>query len=130
MTQPIADPAANAKVDVLTKAGHAAVKIVKDSAEAVTGSGHASTAAFKELAEAYQELATRNARNLTTAIQAISAVKTPAELFEVQQKLMKEVVEAAVGDSQKIAALTLAVFTAAFEPLKKQFETLQKTTLN
>lgn len=91
---------------------------------------HSSTAAFKELAEAYQELAARNARNLTSAIQALSSVKDPTELLEVQQKLVKEVVEAAVGDSQKIAALTVAVFTAAFEPLKKQFETLQKSTLS
>jgi hypothetical protein len=126
MTQPTAD----AKIDVLTKAGHTAAKIVKDSAETLTGAGHASTKAFKELAEAYQELAARNARNLTSAIQALSAVKSPAELIEIQQRMVKEVVEAAVSDSQKISSLTLAVFTAAFEPLKKQFDTLNKTTLN
>jgi hypothetical protein len=130
MTQATADPAANAKPDILTRAGHAGSKIVKDNADALTSAGHASTAAFKDLAEAYQELAVRNARNLTSAIQALTAVKNPAELLEIQQKLVKEVVEAAVSDSQKIAALTVAVFTAAFEPLKKQFEALQKTTPN
>jgi hypothetical protein len=124
MTQPTAE----AKTDVLTKAGHAAAKIVKDSAEAMTVASHASTTAFKELAEAYQELAARNARNLTSAIQALSAVKNPAQLLEIQQKMVKEAVEAAVSDSQKISALTIAVFTSAFEPIKKQFETLQKTT--
>ena len=129
MTQ-TTDPAVNTKTDILTKAGHSAAKIVKDSAEAFTGSSHASTAAFKELAEAYQELAARNTRTLTAAIQALTAVKNPAELLEVQQKMVKEVVEAAVSDSQKIAALTVAVFTAAFQPLKKQFEALQNTTTN
>lgn len=126
MTQTTAD----AKTDVLSKASHTAAKLVKDSAAAMTGASHASTAAFKELAEAYGELAARNARNLTTAIQALAAVKTPAELLEIQQKMVKEAVEAAVSDSQKISTLTIAVFTASFEPLKKQFETLQKTTLN
>jgi hypothetical protein len=130
MTQTTADPSASAKVDVLTKAAHAGPKMAKDGAEALSSAVHSSTAAFKELAEAYQELAARNARNLTSAIQALSSVKSPTELLEVQQKLVKEVVEAAVGDSQKIAALTVAVFTAAFEPLKKQFETLQKSTLS
>ena len=96
----------------------------------MTGATHASTAAFKELAEAYQELAARNARNLTLAIQALSAVKSPAELLEIHQRMVKEAVEAAVSDSQKISTLTIAVFTAAFEPLKKQFETLQKSTLS
>lgn len=126
MTQTTTD----AKTDLLTKAGHAAAKIVKDSAAAMTGASHTSTAAFKALAEAYQELAARNARNLSTAMQALASVKNPAELLEIQQRLVKEVVEAAVSDSQKISGLTFAVFTAAFEPLKKQLETLQKTTLN
>jgi hypothetical protein len=39
--------------------------------------------------------------------------------------LIKEGVEAAVGDSQRIAQLTTAVFTAAFEPVKKRIEAAQ-----
>jgi hypothetical protein len=35
-------------------------------------------------------------------------------------------VQAAVTDSQNIAHLTAAVFTAAFEPVKKQIEAMQK----
>jgi hypothetical protein len=34
-------------------------------------------------------------------------------------------VETAVGDSQRIAQLTTAVFTAAFEPVKKRIEAVQ-----
>jgi len=33
----------------------------------------------------------------------------------------------AVSDSQHIAQLTTAVFTAAFEPVKKQIEAVQKS---
>jgi phasin family protein len=87
----------------------------------------ASIAAVQELTKAYQELATKNVKNLTAAMQALAAVKSPTEFMELQQRLIKEGVEAAVSDSQHIAQLTTAVFTAAFEPVKKQIEALQKT---
>ena len=116
------------------------VKIAKTSAEAqaetgdasiaavaLTDSGNASRAAVQELAKAYQELASKNVKNLTAAMQALAAVKSPAEFIELQQRLIKEGVEAAVRDSQHIAQLTTAVFTAAFEPVKKQIEAVQKT---
>jgi hypothetical protein len=38
------------------------------------------------LTKAYQELAAKNAKNVMAAIQALSAVRTPAE-FELQQRL-------------------------------------------
>ena len=44
---------------------------------------------------------------------------------KLQQRLIKEGVETAVGDSQRIAQLTTAVFTAAFEPVKKRIEAVQ-----
>ena len=116
--------------DALTKSGHAAEKIVKGNGDALTDSGNASSAAFQKLIKAYQELATKNAKNLTAAIQAFSAVKNPAEFIELQQRLIMDGVEAAVSDSQQIAELTAAVFTAAFEPMKKQIEAVQKTAQN
>jgi phasin family protein len=88
----------------------------------LTKASHESGAAAQELAKAYQELAAKNLKNLTAAMQALSAVKSPTAFFELQQKLVKEGVEAAMKDSQHIAKLTAAVFTAAFEPVKHQIE--------
>ena len=105
-------------------------RIIEANTDALTKSGNASSAAFHELAAAYQELATKNAKNLTAAIQALSVVKNPAEFIELQQRLIKDGVEAAVRDSQRIAQLTAAVFTAAFEPVKKQIEAAQKPERN
>ena len=79
------------------------------------------------MTKAYQELATKNANNLSAALQAVAAVKSPTEFIELQQRLIKEGVEAAVSDSRRIAHLTKAVFTAAFEPTKKQIEAIQMT---
>jgi hypothetical protein len=87
----------------------------------------AASAAFQELTKAYQDLATKNAANLKSAIQALTAVKSPSEFIEVEQRLIKEGVQAAVSDSQNIAKLTAAVFTAAFEPVKQRIQSLQKT---
>ncbi len=98
----------------------------KVNVEALTQSGNATIAGFQELAKAYQALATKNAEKLTAAIQALSSVKNPNEFVELQQKLIRDAVEAAVADSKEIAGLTSSIFTAAFEPVKKQIETATK----
>ncbi len=116
-----------ANADALSKSAYTAEKIMKESTNTLTESGNGSAAAVQKLTKAYQELATRNVRNLTAAMEALSAVKSPAEFMELQQRLVKDSVEAAVNDSRQIAELTNAVFTAAFEPVKKQFEAAQKT---
>jgi phasin family protein len=96
--------------------------IGKASVDTLSQSSHASSNAMQDLTNAYQELAARNAKNVRDSLQAIAKVKTPAEFFSVQQSLLKDYLEAAVSDSKHIAELTAAVFTAAFEPVKKQFE--------
>jgi phasin family protein len=101
--------------------------MLRGQTEALTESGNASKTAVQELTKAYQDLATKNAKNLTAAIQRLSAAKNPVEFLELQQKLIREGVEAAVSDYRRIAQLTSAVFTAAFEPVKKQIEAAQKT---
>jgi phasin family protein len=128
MPKPTVEEIAKANADALTKSGKAAQDIITGNADALTESGNASSVAVQELTKAYQELAAKNAKNLTAAMQALSAVKSPAEFVELQQKLIKESVEAAVSDSRHIAQLTTAVFTAAFEPVKKQIEAVQRTT--
>jgi hypothetical protein len=105
-------------------------QVAKTSTDALTESGHASSAAFQELSKAYQEMAVRNATNLTVAMKELAGVKSPEEFIEIQQKLIKGGVQAAVTDSQNIAHLTAAVFTAAFEPVKKQIEAMQKPALH
>ena len=101
---------------------------MKDSSDTLAESGKGSAAAVRELMKAYQELAEKNVKNLTAAIEALAAVKSPSQFMELQQRLIKDSVDAAVNDSRHIAELTNAVFTAAFEPVKKQIEAAQKTT--
>ena len=128
MASPIVENITKTNADALTKSSRAEETIMKGGAEALTEKGNAARAAVQELTKAYQELATKNAKNLTAAIQALSALKSPTEFIELQQKLIKDGVEAAVADSRHIAELTTAaVFTAAVEPVKKQIEAVQKT---
>ena len=105
-------------------------QVAKTSTEALAESGHASSTAFQDLSKAYQEMAVRNANNLTVAMKELAGVKSPSEFIVIQQKLIKDGVQAAVTDSQNIAHLTAAVFTAAFEPVKKQIEAMQKPSLH
>ena len=113
--------------EALARSGEAANEMIKGNVDALTETGNASRAAVQELTKAYQELTTKNARNLTVAMHALAAVKSPTDFIELQQRLIKEGVETAVGDSQRIAQLTTAVFTAAFEPVKKRIEAVQNT---
>ena len=127
MANPTVDQTSKASADALSKSAEAAKKIMNDSSSTMTESAKGSAAAVSELTKAYQELAAKNVKNLTAAMEALAAVKSPAEFIELQQKLIKEGVEAAVSDGSHIAQLTNAVFTAAFEPVKKQIEAAQKT---
>ncbi len=144
MTKPIVEQIAKFNTDTLTKSGDAAEHIaetaaasvakstaaaertMKGNAEALTKSSSASSAALEQLTAAYQELATKNARNLTAAMRALTAVKNPAQFVELQQRLIKDGISAAVADSRHIAQLTSAVFTAAFQPMKNRIEAVQK----
>jgi phasin family protein len=127
MANPTGEQISKAGADALSKSAQAAEKMMKDSSSTLTESAKGSTAAVQDLTKAYQELAAKNAKNLTAAMEALAAVKSPTEFMELQQRLIKEGVEAAVRDSSHIAQLTNAVFTAAFEPVKKQIEAAQKT---
>ena len=109
MAKQPAEQIVEASAEALTQSSEAAEKIVKGNAEALTESGNASRAAIQELTKAYQELATKSAKNLTTAMQALAVVKSPAEFIELQQRLIRDGVQAAVSDSQHIAQLTTAV---------------------
>ena len=138
MAQQTGEQIAKASAEALTNTGQAEEKFMKGTADselgnasraavALTDSANASRAAAQELTKAYQELAAKNANNMSAAVQALVAVKSPTEFIELQQRLIKEGVEAAVRDSQHIAQLTTAVFTAAFEPVIKQIEAVQRT---
>jgi hypothetical protein len=128
MADPNIEEIAKTNAEDLARSGKAAAQMMTGGAEAIAEGNAASTAALQELTKAYQELAVKNARNLTTAMEALAKVKSPSELIALQQKLMREGVEAAISDSQTIARLTSAMFAAAFEPMRKQIEAAQKTT--
>ena len=68
MANPIVENIAKTNADALAKSGQVAETIMKGSTTALTESGNASRAGVQELTKAYQELATKNAKNLTAAI--------------------------------------------------------------
>ncbi len=130
MANPTGEQISKKSADVLSKSAHAAEKIVKDSSSTLTESGQGAAEALKELTKAYQELAARNVKNLTAVMEELVAVKSPAEFMELQQRLIKDSGQPRRPgqDSRRIAELTTAVFTAALEPVKKQFEAAQKAS--
>ena len=86
MANPIVENIAKTNADALAKSGQVAETIMKGSATALTESGNASRAGVQELTKAYQELTTKNVRNLTAAMQALAAVKSPIDFIELQDR--------------------------------------------
>jgi phasin family protein len=125
MTDPNVEKFTNESAAAFSKGAQTAQNLVKDGANALSESGKGSAAAVVDLTKAYQELAARNIKKLTEAVATLAAAKSPTEFFELQQKLIKDNVESAVNDTRHISELTTAIFTAAFEPVKKQIEAAQ-----
>ena len=101
------------------------VAFSKDNTDALVKS---STAAFKgieELSKVGQSLATKAVSQTDAAVKALTAVKSPVELVDVQGRLAREAVEAAIADGRQLFDVLGAVYTSAFEPIKDRFVALQ-----
>ena len=131
MANPIVENIAKTNAERIAKSSRAAEAVMKGGAAALTESGNASRAALLEVDKSVSGTGDKKRQESTTAIQAISAVKSPTEFIELQQKLIKDGVEAAVSDSRLIAQLTTSVFTAAFASCEKavQFDAEDRANL-
>jgi phasin family protein len=104
------------------------VAISKDNADAIAQSSAATVKAFEEIAKAQQAVVAKNVEKADAAVKAIFAVKSPAEMADLQGKLARESIEAAIADSRKLAELATSAFTAVVEPLNARFAALQSLT--
>jgi len=100
----------------------------KETTEAFVKSSTAAYKGFEEFTKAAQAVATKTASLNDAAFKAILAVKSPTELADLQGRLTRESVEAAIADSRKLAELANAALTAAVEPLNARVAALQALT--
>jgi phasin family protein len=101
------------------------VTISKDNADAIAQSGAATVKAFEEITKAQQAVVAKTVEKADAAVKAMFAVKSPAELADLQGKLARESIEAAIADSRKLAELATSAFTAVVEPLNARFAAMQ-----
>ena len=101
------------------------VALGKDNADAIAKSGAATVKAFEEISKAQQAVVAKNVEKADAVVKAIFAVKSPAEFADLQGKLARESIEAAIADSRKLAELATSALTAAAEPLNARFAALQ-----
>lgn len=136
MTDPVTDTfgKANATTRKIGEAGAAQLSEASDNARAVmdknaaafSETGNSVLAAFQELAQGYQQIASKNSAKLTESFKELGTVKNPVDLVGLQQKLVREAFEEAVADSRRLTEITMSVFTAAFEPMKKNIASMQQ----
>ena len=117
--------------NAMPKSAHKVVEqissAVKDGGDAMKQSGSNAMEGFQSLAKAYQDMATHSYERQMASIKELSAVRSPTEFFQLQQKLVKETYEAAIADGQHISELTASAFSAACDPIQKQAANLQNT---
>ncbi|CAA7612863.1 phasin family protein [Magnetospirillum sp. UT-4] len=101
------------------------IALGKDNAEAMVKSSTLAVKGFEELAKATQTYAASSAEKADAAMKALFACKTPAELADLQTKLARESVEAAIAEGRKFAELSQSVVTAALEPLNARMAAFQ-----
>jgi phasin family protein len=104
------------------------VSLSKDNADAIAKTGAATVKAFEEISKAQQAVVAKNVEKADAAVKALFAVKSPNELVDLQSKLARESIEAAIADSRKLAELATSAFTAAVEPLNARFAAFQALT--
>lgn len=114
--------------DTIAESGQATEKLLKRSSAALNESIKASNAAFKELTDVYQDVARKNIENLNAAMEALAEIKKPRDFVELQQRLIKESIEAAVNDGQRIARLVAVAYAAPFVSAAKRGETTPTST--
>lgn len=104
------------------------ISLGKDNADAFAKSSAATVKGFEEIAKASQVLATKSAERVDAAVKALFAVKTPAELADLQGKLARETIESSIVEGRKFAELTTTVVTAALEPFNARLAAFQALT--
>lgn len=101
------------------------VTLGKENAEAFVKSGNAAYKGFEELSKVAQSLASKSLEQSDAAVKALLAVKSPAELADVQGRLAREAVESAIADSRKLAELVGSIYSSTVEPISSRFAALQ-----
>ena len=97
------------------------VSVGKENAEAFVKSGNAAYKGFEELSKTSQALAAKALEQSDAAVKALLAVKSPAELADLQGRLAREAVESAIADSRKLAELVGSIYTSTVEPISSRF---------
>ncbi len=90
----------------------------KQNVEAMVQSTTLTAKGVQELGKVYAAFAEANFRKATAAAQALSGVKSPNELLQVQAQLMRENTDNLVAESGKVVEIVQTVVTSALEPLQ------------
>ena len=87
--------------------------------------GNASRAAIQELTKGVSGIDDKERQERECRDAGAGRSEKARQNIELQQRLIKEGVEATVDDTKRMAQLTTAVFTAAFEPVMKRIQAVQ-----
>jgi phasin family protein len=125
-SKPFADAAsefqskAKAAFDKGAELAAEASEFAKGNAEAAVESGKIYAAGVQELSKGYVEEARSAYETLTADLKELAAVKSPAELFQLQGKIARRNFDAAVAFGSKNADAVLKLVNETFAPVSNR----------
>jgi phasin family protein len=89
----------------------------KENTDAIVKSSSLAVKGLEELIKAYTNLANHSIEQTTSAVKALTAVKSPTEFQTVFSDLAKTNLETLVAESRKIQELASSVVTSSSAPI-------------
>jgi phasin family protein len=111
---------AKAAFDKSAELAAEATEFAKGNAEAAVESGKIYAAGVQELSKGYVEEARSAYETLTADLKELAAVKSPAELFQLQGKIARRNFDAAVAFGSKNADAVLKLVNETFAPVSSR----------
>jgi phasin family protein len=100
------------------------VTFSKDNVDAIVQSGTVAVKGLEELAKTYASLANHSIEQTTSAVKALTSVKSPTEFQTVYSSLVKSSLESLVAESRKLQELTTAIVNSSVAPLNERVHAL------
>lgn len=97
----------------------------KENVEAMVKSSSVAAQGLQDLAKAYTAFATQITEQTSSAVKALSSVKSPAEFQSVYNTVAKQNFETFISESRKLQEAASSLVTSSFAPLATRFQAAQ-----
>lgn len=112
---------AKAAMEKTTKLGEELADLTKGNLEAVAESAKIAAKGAESIAQEAADYTKKNFETMTAAMKRYSAVKSPAELIQLNSELAKSSFDSAVAEASKMSEVLTKLAGDVFQPLSSRY---------